>query len=110
MHATDEKSYQFQDTLGLSYKTAAELHKKIDTDLPQRPVFVRHEIVIAGEAFEVWFRDIIECIRALWRVPEFAPHLIVAPERHYLDADQTIRMYHDMHTGKWWWATQVRQF
>lgn len=79
-------------------------------DLPQRPVFVRHEIVVAGEAFEVWFRNILECIRALWRVPEFAPHLIVAPERHYLDADKTIRMYHDMHTGKWWWATQVHQF
>jgi len=29
---------------------------------------------------------------------------------HYLDADQTIRLYHDMHTGKWWWETQVSAF
>ncbi len=23
------------------------------------------------------------------------------------DEDQTVRLYHDMHTGKWWWRTQV---
>ena len=29
------------------------------------------------------------------------------PERHYADADQTIRVYSEMNTGKWWWCTQV---
>ncbi|KAJ3560355.1 hypothetical protein NP233_g10889 [Leucocoprinus birnbaumii] len=29
------------------------------------------------------------------------------PERHYADEDKTVWMYHDMHTGKWWWNTQV---
>ncbi|KAF7373988.1 hypothetical protein MSAN_00611700 [Mycena sanguinolenta] len=33
--------------------------------------------------------------------------LVFAPERHYADADKTVRLYHDLHTGKWWWATQV---
>jgi hypothetical protein len=28
-------------------------------------------------------------------------------ERHYADEDMTVWMYHDMHTGKWWWTTQV---
>jgi hypothetical protein len=30
------------------------------------------------------------------------------PERHYADEDETVRLFHDMHTGKWWWDTQVR--
>jgi hypothetical protein len=43
----------------------------------------------------------------LWGDVDFAEHLLVEPERHYVDADQTIRLYFDMHTGKWWWCTQV---
>ena len=39
--------------------------------------------------------------------PDFAPLLLLVPERHYADADKTIRVYFDMHTGRWWWATQV---
>ncbi|KAF8952951.1 hypothetical protein BDZ97DRAFT_1992200 [Flammula alnicola] len=94
------------DALGLSYKNTNELNKVIDKNLPRRPAFKRHEVVVAGEAFELYSRDIIECIKALWSDPEFAPFLVFQPERHYADDDHTIRMYHDMHTGKWWWATQ----
>ena len=49
----------------------------------------------------------MECIQALWGEIDFAPHLIVEPERHYADADRTIRVYSEMNTGKWWWCTQV---
>ncbi len=63
---------------------------------------------MAGEAFDMYFRDIIECIRALFSDPEFAPYLVFAPERHYADENKTERLYHDMNTGKWWWSTQVR--
>lgn len=28
------------------------------------------------------------------------PYLFVAPEHHYIDKDQTICMYHNMHTGE----------
>jgi Plavaka transposase len=62
---------------------------------------------VAGEAFDVYFRDILQCIQSLYGNPEFSSVLVFAPERHYLDADQTNRAYHDMHTGKWWWETQV---
>ncbi|KAI0667134.1 hypothetical protein C8Q78DRAFT_1070858 [Trametes maxima] len=31
---------------------------------------------------------------------------IALSERHYADADKTIRLYHDLHTGKWWWSVQ----
>jgi len=96
--------------LGLSYSSANELNRIIDENLPSRPRFERQEIVVAGEAFDVYFRDIIQCVRSLYGDPEFSSVLVFAPERHYLDADQTIRLYHDMHTSKWWWETQVSAF
>ncbi|KAF7358764.1 hypothetical protein MSAN_01215400 [Mycena sanguinolenta] len=71
------------EALGLSYRTSGELNEIIDKNLPtSRPPFQREEVVVAGEAFDVYFRDIIEY------------------------ADKTVRLYHDLHTGKWWWATQ----
>jgi len=39
--------------------------------------------------------------------PTFAPYLIRAPEKHYADEECKMRLYHDMHTGDWWWSTQV---
>lgn len=52
-------------------------------------------------------RDIIECVRALYGDPEHAQYLCFVPEKHYADAGKTQRLYHDMHTGMWWWSTQV---
>jgi len=97
---------QLQARLGLSYKNTRELNKIID-NLPARPKFQRSEIRVGDELLEMYHRDIIECIQALYGDPEFVPHLIFKPERHYADADCTIRMHGDMHTGKWWWNTQV---
>ncbi|KAJ7140543.1 hypothetical protein C8R43DRAFT_954828 [Mycena crocata] len=94
------------DRLGLSFKNTAELNTIIDNNLPGRPKFKRREIVVGGEAYDVYFRDVLDCVKALFGDPEFAAHLKVAPERHYADKDETVRLYHDMHTGKWWWATQ----
>ena len=77
--------------LALSYKNSQELNKIIDKNLPSsRPRFQRHEIVVAGEAFEVYFRDILACIRALFGDPEFTPVLLLLPECHYADADHTV--------------------
>lgn len=98
---------QLQDRLNLSYKNSAELNKIIDEQLPSRPRFERHEIVIAGEAYDVYFRDIVACIKALYGDPQFSQILVFAPERHYADPDMNVRLFHDMHTGKWWWETQV---
>ncbi|KAG2108065.1 uncharacterized protein F5147DRAFT_761177 [Suillus discolor] len=95
------------DRLGLSYKSSRELNNIIDKKLPTgRPQFRRQEVVVAGEAFDVYFRDVLECVKALYEDPEFAPYLVFVPERHYADKDKTMRLYHDMHTGKWWWRTQ----
>lgn len=93
--------------LQLSFKNTSELNKIIDKKLPPRPAFERHEILVDGEVCDVYYRDIIACVKALFGDPKFVPYLVFAPEKHYVDEKKTKRMYHDMLTGKWWWATQV---
>jgi hypothetical protein len=95
------------EKLGLSYHNSQALHAIIDNKLPNRPKFHRSEVVIAGEAFEIYSRNIVDCIKSLFGDPEFTSQLILSPERHYADADRTQRLYHEMNTGKWWWNTQV---
>ncbi|KAG1894665.1 uncharacterized protein F5891DRAFT_1254818 [Suillus fuscotomentosus] len=94
------------EKIGLSFKNTQELNKIIDNELPGRPKFKHNQIVIANEAFDVYYRDIIECIKALFSDPNFADVLVFAPEHHYADEDETIRLYHEMHTGQWWWNSQ----
>ncbi|THH17292.1 hypothetical protein EW146_g3488 [Bondarzewia mesenterica] len=88
------------DQLGLSYKNSHELNAKIDT-LSGRPQFQWKEIIIGGTAFDVYFRDIMDCICALWQNPEFAPHLTFTPVRHYTDEMKTMQIYSNMNTGQW---------
>ncbi|KAA1475505.1 hypothetical protein DENSPDRAFT_783649 [Dentipellis sp. KUC8613] len=95
------------ERLGLEYHTVAELNEIIREQLPSRPKFEAKNISVGGETYEVYFRDIIPCIRALFGNPEFAKHLLLAPERHYKDANMTVRVYTEMNTGKWWWSAQA---
>lgn len=99
--------FQVSERLGLSFKNSKELNNIIDNNLPGCPRFERHEVLVGNEVCEVYFRDVIACIKALFGDPDFAPYLVFAPEKHYVDESKTMRMYHDMHTGKWWWSTQV---
>lgn len=92
--------------LGLSYTNSRELNAIID-NLPGRPEFTKSEIEVDGEKFEMYHRDILECIKSLIGDPEFADKLKLVPERHYLDKDHMNRMYSNIHTGKWWWKVQV---
>ncbi|KAL0059745.1 hypothetical protein AAF712_013505 [Marasmius tenuissimus] len=94
------------ETLGLSFKSASELNKIIDERLPSRPEFKIDTVVVGGEAFEVYFRDTLECVKALFSEPDFAPYMKYAPEKHWTDETRTSRMYHDMYTGEWWWSRQ----
>ncbi|KAG2047073.1 hypothetical protein BDR06DRAFT_985326 [Suillus hirtellus] len=94
------------EKIGLSFKNTWELNKIIDNELPGHLKFKCDQIVIANEAFDIYYRDIIECIKALFSDPNFADVLAFAPERHYADKDEMIRLYHEMHTGKWWWNSQ----
>ncbi|KAG1771513.1 hypothetical protein EDD22DRAFT_947948 [Suillus occidentalis] len=79
------------ECLGLSYKNSRELNGIINKQLPGRPKFQREQIIVA------LFSDL-----------DFADFLVFAPERHYTDDDETVRLYSDMHTGRWWWNTQKK--
>ncbi|KAJ3752644.1 hypothetical protein EV360DRAFT_54847 [Lentinula raphanica] len=93
--------------LGLSYRNSLELNQLIDEQLPsRRPSFSRTEVVVGGEAFDLYTRPILDCIRALYGNPEHSQYLCFTPERHYTDANRTMRLYHDLNTGRWWWDTQ----
>ncbi|KAG2061352.1 hypothetical protein BDR06DRAFT_966333 [Suillus hirtellus] len=52
------------------------------------------------------FTELVSIEGALFSDPNFAGFLVFAPERHYADKDETIRLYHEMHTRKWWWNSQ----
>ncbi|KAG5642676.1 hypothetical protein DXG03_002334 [Asterophora parasitica] len=104
--SSTDRVFQFQEHLKLSFKNAAELNKIIDDKLPIRPRFQWNEIVVAGEAYDVYFRDIIACIKVLYGDPHFTQILVFTPEQHYVDRDAGVQLFHDMHTGKWWWEMQ----
>jgi len=97
------------ERLGLSFKNAVELNKLIDQDLPGRPAFERHEVMVGTEVCNVYFRDVIACVKALFADPDLTRYLVTVLEKHftYGSDGQRIRMFHDMHTAKWWWSTQV---
>ncbi|KAI0753003.1 hypothetical protein C8Q80DRAFT_1217332 [Daedaleopsis nitida] len=95
--------------LGLSFKNSRELDQIVDGQLASgRPRFIRRKIIVAGEVFDIFYRDILQCVRALYGDPEFTGILVFTPERHYTDADKTVHVYFDMHTGQWWWDTQKK--
>lgn len=85
-----------------------DINESVDALSPPQPCLHAEEVVIGGEAYEVYFCDVLQCVQSLYGDPEFAHHLVFLPERHYADPDHTLRLFHDMHTGKWWWAVQVR--
>ncbi|KAG1763412.1 hypothetical protein EDD22DRAFT_979391 [Suillus occidentalis] len=96
------------ECLGLSYTNSRELNGIIDKQLPGCPKFQWEQVIVAGEAFDIYYRDVLECIKALFGDPDFADYLVFAPQRHYMDDDETVRLYSDMHTGRWWWNTQKK--
>ncbi|KAF8893652.1 hypothetical protein CPB85DRAFT_1481233 [Mucidula mucida] len=99
--------HEVTERLDLSFKNTTQLNDIIDKKLPcLRPKFISEEIVIADRSFDVYRRNIIACVRALYGDPKHNEYLCFAPERHYADEDKTQRLYHDFHTGRWWWDTQ----
>jgi len=62
---------------------------------------------MGGEVFELYSRNIIDCIKSLFGDPEFTHHLFLVPECHYEDVTLTNKIVHEMNTCRWWWNTQV---
>lgn len=80
----------------------------IDSKIPGQPQFERKEVHVYGQIYDLWHRDLNQCIQALYGKPEFTKYLITKPERHWVDQAHTTRLYHDMHTAEWWWNFQVK--
>lgn len=108
MYLIDDNTTRSANTWGLSFKNANELNKLINHELPTgQPKFKREQVIVTGEAFDVYYCDIIKCMQSLYGNPDFARYLTFALEWHYADDDETVRLFHDMHMGKWWWEMQV---
>jgi hypothetical protein len=101
--------YKLVEKIGLSYCNVKGLNKIIDQELPGRPTFKCMDIEVGEQTHDLYYREIIPCIRSLYGDPEFLDDLVFAPERHYTDADRTCRVFSEMHTGNWWWSVQVRE-
>jgi Plavaka transposase len=93
--------------LGLSFCTVKELNEKIDDELPACPPFRCKEVSFGEERLDFHYRDVMQCIRAIYGDPQFAQDLVFAPERHYTNQERTCRVYNEIHTGDWWWKVQV---
>ena len=99
---------QLASKLGLSFSNANELNQIIDESLPNGlPKFIHEEVTLAGQTYDFYYRDIVQCIRVLYGDPELAKFLICAPEKHFTGPDKKTRIYSEMNTGKWWWKRQV---
>ncbi|KAJ3995318.1 hypothetical protein F5050DRAFT_1573893 [Lentinula boryana] len=97
------------ENLNLSYRNADQLNVIIDEELPSIcPKFERQEVVVQGQAYEMYFRDILECLKSLYGDAEFIEYLKFAPECHYENVQCEDQLFHDMYTGGWWWSTQAR--
>lgn len=91
--------------MGLSFHTAQQLNRIIDGDLPeQRPRFEQGEVSLGetSEVYDVFYRDVLQCIKALYGDVEFANYLVFKPEQHFSDEACQNQLFHDMHTGLWW--------
>ena len=92
----------------MSFSSSEELNKIIDKKLPNGlPQFIREEFELAGQKYEFYHRNILECVQALYGDPELAESLAHAPEKHYTGPDKKSRVFSEMNSGRWWWTRQV---
>lgn len=99
---------QVCEKLELLYKNSVKLNKIINKLPGPHLAFVHNEVEVVGKRFEFFVHNIVEYIWVLFGNPDHAQYLCSIPEHHYTNVDKIERIYHDMHTGKWWWSTQVR--
>jgi hypothetical protein len=90
-----------------SFTSAYMLHKIIktmDADMGQSS-WTKGEVRYWSGSSEFWYRDPITIVQFLLRQRTFVDELVYAPTRVF-DADGQ-RLFTEMHTGNWWWSTQV---
>ncbi|KAI0038979.1 hypothetical protein FA95DRAFT_1502450 [Auriscalpium vulgare] len=99
---------EVRERLDLSFKTTSDINKIVDTQLPPCAEFTCDEITVDGESYELYSRDIMQCIRELYGNPEFLSTMKFAPEEHYADDEHEVPIYSEMNTGRWWHSMQTR--
>ncbi|VDB85587.1 unnamed protein product [Peniophora sp. CBMAI 1063] len=98
-----------KEKLGIQFSCNKALNEIIDVGLPPRSSFKRRTYELGGERLDMYTRDGLELLRELYGRPDFAPHLVFAPEKHFmLVGDTEERAYSEMHTGTWWWWVQMK--
>ena len=99
---------QLPEALGLSFSSTEDLNKIIDKKLPNGlPQFIREEVKLAGQKYEFYHCDILQCVQVLYSDPELAECLVYVPEKHYTGPDEKSQIFSEMNSGQWWWARQV---
>ena len=98
---------QLHEQLNVSYMGSSGLDKKIDMLPTFCPKFHQEKLAVEGETFKLFYRDVLGCIAEIYSRHALMLHLKFVPERHYVDADMTTRIYGNVFTGKWWWEVQV---
>ncbi|KAI0055241.1 hypothetical protein BV25DRAFT_1774451, partial [Artomyces pyxidatus] len=94
----------------LSYGTMKGLLKKVD-ELPARAVWKSKNVWFQDRPDDmhlIQYRDPLEAIQALLGNPAHKDQIVYRPSKVFTSRDKKDRVYHEMWSGKWWWAMQVR--
>ncbi|KAF7799078.1 hypothetical protein EIP86_010308 [Pleurotus ostreatoroseus] len=94
----------------LSYKDARTLNRLIDHQLPNTPEWLHRYVALTDTAqqYDLYNRDILECLDTLHGNPLFADTMHYKPEKHFTDRSKTSRIYHGIHTARWMWKCQLK--
>ncbi|KAG8940753.1 hypothetical protein FRC03_005128 [Tulasnella sp. 419] len=96
------------EALGLLFKNTCELNQIIDNGLPKVPIWRTFKLQMddGGKEYEVYFRQPLECLAALYSNLAFADKMVFAPENQWADEEKRSCLYNKMNTGDWWWQKQ----
>lgn len=75
----------------------------------ERRIRVQNSIAdVKSSEYIVRYRCVTDVIRFLLGHIPFKDHLSYAPVRRFTTDEPATRVYDEMHTGDWWWDTQLR--
>ncbi|KAF8426429.1 hypothetical protein BGX38DRAFT_1278994 [Terfezia claveryi] len=92
-------------TLGVGYRSGHTWRNKMRALIDQ-PAWQHGTVdfhLQKGVTF--FYRDVEQCIRYLLRQKAYAQYLVFKPQKDF--DRQGNRVYTEMHTGDWWWDTQM---
>lgn len=89
------------------FRSAYKLDQYIDALDPYQDLLAWNEGTFkhADHTSTFFYRDIVHCVEYLLAQPTYREDTVYGPIREYDGSGQ--RLYSEMHTGDWWWETQV---